>query len=112
MTRTRWCGEQRWCLATEVSLRKGSELGNLHIGEGGTAQAAHSHVGAGSQQRALDNSPALLKSNYSNSLASNAGHCECKMNISTEQSHVVLLLPTGDLVPVTAGFQGLSSRGI
>lgn len=88
-----------------------SELGNLHIGEGGTAPASRPHAGAGSQQRALDHSLALLKSNYS-SLASNAGHCECKMNISMEQSHAVLHLPTGDLVPVTAGFRGLSSKGI
>lgn len=40
--------------------------------------------------KALDNSLALLKSNYSNSLASNAGHRECKINVSTEQFRTVL----------------------
>lgn len=40
--------------------------------------------------KAPDNSLALLKSNYSNSSTSNARYCECKINVSTEQSPKVL----------------------
>lgn len=64
--------------------------------------------------RAPDNSLALLKSNYSNSSASNARHCECKINVSTEQSPKVLhpRVSARDPVLAAAGFLSLPSKGI
>lgn len=59
------------------------------IGECGAAQASCPTL-VQAASKAPDNSLALLKSNYSNSSASNARHCECKINVSAEQSLKVL----------------------